>query len=204
MIPNPAIRNAGRFVIAIAAMATACCGVSGCDEGPAPAGGAKSSSTAEVRHPDSPELGSPAPIDQARRPPTNSVPAPGTDLHDQAAVAQVADRQADRDLISNDSQYAITFSTLPEAVPLNESFALDIDIAPRSGGKMRADATLEVDAIMPEHGHGMNVQPAIKSLGGGRFRAEGLLFHMPGKWELHFDITRDGITSRAQTEIVLE
>ncbi len=57
---------------------------------------------------------------------------------------------------------------------------------------------------MPEHGHGMNVEPKVTALGKGRFSVEGMLLHMSGRWELYFDITRDGVTSRAQDEITLE
>jgi hypothetical protein len=57
---------------------------------------------------------------------------------------------------------------------------------------------------MPEHGHGMNRVPKIEAKEGGRFRAEGLLFHMPGRWELYFDVTRGALTERAQTDVHLE
>ena len=43
---------------------------------------------------------------------------------------------------------------------------------------------LRVDAHMPEHRHGMNYRSTLQPLGGGRWRAEGLLWHMPGRWEL--------------------
>ena len=33
--------------------------------------------------------------------------------------------------------------------------------------------------------------PAVKALGQGLYRAEGLMFHMPGRWELVFEL-RDG------------
>jgi len=41
---------------------------------------------------------------------------------------------------------------------------------------------------MPEHGHGMNYRPTIEVLGDGRFRASGLLLHMPGRWQLSFTV----------------
>jgi cytochrome c peroxidase len=41
---------------------------------------------------------------------------------------------------------------------------------------------------MPEHRHGMNYAPEVKPLGPGRWRAEGLMFHMPGKWEFVFEV----------------
>ena len=59
------------------------------------------------------------------------------------------------------------------------------------------DATLQVDARMPQHRHGMNVRPQISEDEPGKYRVEGLRCHMPGHWELYFDITRDGLTERA-------
>jgi len=75
--------------------------------------------------------------------------------------------------------------------------------APGSPDAPRGDLELSVDAAMPEHGHGMNRVPRIET-GDGHFRAEGLLFHMPGKWELYFDVTQGAVTERAQTIILLE
>jgi len=49
-------------------------------------------------------------------------------------------------------------------------------------------ALLKVDAQMPEHRHGMNYKPAIQALGNGRWRVEGLLWHMSGRWEWRFDV----------------
>ncbi len=36
----------------------------------------------------------------------------------------------------------------------------------------------------------MNYKPSISRVGNepGRFRADGLMFHMPGRWELAFDL----------------
>ncbi len=42
-----------------------------------------------------------------------------------------------------------------------------------------------------QHKHGMNYRPSVKALGQGLYRAEGLMFHMPGRWELVFEL-RDG------------
>jgi hypothetical protein len=47
---------------------------------------------------------------------------------------------------------------------------------------------LRIDAVMPQHRHGMNYRPTVAALGDGRFRAEGLLLHMPGLWEFSFDL----------------
>ena len=42
----------------------------------------------------------------------------------------------------------------------------------------------------------MNYAPEVKALGPGRWRAEGLMFHMPGKWEFVFEIRAAGKSDR--------
>jgi cytochrome c peroxidase len=41
---------------------------------------------------------------------------------------------------------------------------------------------------MPAHRHGMNYVPTVKRLRPGRWRAAGLMLHMPGEWELVFTL----------------
>lgn len=73
----------------------------------------------------------------------------------------------------------------PGPVPLAEFIVLDFAACARDGGAIQA---ARIDARMPEHGHGMNYRAAVDALGDGRFRASGLLLHMPGRWELSFAI----------------
>jgi cytochrome c peroxidase len=54
---------------------------------------------------------------------------------------------------------------------------------------------------MPEHRHGMNYAPALKALGPGRWRAEGLMLHMPGRWEFVFEIRAAGVTDRVANPV---
>lgn len=75
------------------------------------------------------------------------------------------------------------------ALRVGEHFALELAVCP-------APAELRVDAWMPAHRHGMNYKPGITALGGGRYRAEGLLFHMPGRWEFLFELRGGGATER--------
>ena len=51
----------------------------------------------------------------------------------------------------------------------------------------------KVDALMPTHGHGMNYRPRIEIRPGGLVEATGLLFHMPGAWQIRVDLSYDGI-----------
>jgi hypothetical protein len=89
------------------------------------------------------------------------------------------------------ARYEIVFVAVPAPVEAGKHFSLDIAVCPR-GGALPPDA-LRVDAAMPEHRHGMNYRPVVVARGAGTYRADGLMFHMPGRWDLHFDlVTRDG------------
>lgn len=91
------------------------------------------------------------------------------------------------------------YSVRPAPIPTNEPFEIDVTIldARRDQALVR-DADLAVDAAMPHHRHGMNVVPVVRGTNGGGFVTRGMLFHMPGRWEIYFDITRRGVTERAQ------
>ncbi|TWT40340.1 hypothetical protein RAS1_40480 [Phycisphaerae bacterium RAS1] len=121
-----------------------------------------------------------------------------------------ADADGYRQITSNGGAYRVRYRPRPQPIPMNAPFALDVEIEPiskdagRAGGAERSDVMLNVDADMPEHGHGMNTKPIITRTGPGRFTVGGLLFHMPGYWEVYLDITRDNRTERAQFDVTLE
>ena len=80
-------------------------------------------------------------------------------------------------------------------IAVGRHFAIDVRLCP-------ADATLvRVDATMPEHRHGMNYLPSVRRLADGRWRAEGLLLHMPGAWELRLDVQAAGRTEQLRDTI---
>ncbi len=81
-----------------------------------------------------------------------------------------------------------------EPIEVAKHFALDIRVCPKSG--QPAPESLKVDAHMPEHRHGMNYAPTVKAVAPGRWRAEGLMLHMPGRWEMVFEVSAAGITDR--------
>ncbi len=65
-------------------------------------------------------------------------------------------------------------------------------------------ATLRIDAIMPAHRHGMNFRPKLVDIGPGLYRAEGMMFHMPGLWQLSFEQRTAAGVMRLTTDIVVE
>lgn len=78
----------------------------------------------------------------------------------------------------------LSYRLVPERISLGEHFAVEYAVCPKPGAA--TPPAVSVDAWMPAHRHGMNYRPAIRALGDGRFRAEGLLLHMPGHWEFVF------------------
>ena len=73
-------------------------------------------------------------------------------------------------------------------LPVGRPFGLDIVLCPASTASTALPPLLQVDADMPAHRHGLNYRVALRQTGPGRYRAEGVLLHMPGRWRLVFDL----------------
>lgn len=91
--------------------------------------------------------------------------------------------------------WQLAFAPRPSPLPVGRHFALDIVLCAPAGQAL--PATLAVDADMPAHRHGMNYRATVKALGDGRsgearYAAEGLMFHMPGRWRLMFELPAVG------------
>jgi len=99
-------------------------------------------------------------------------------------------------------RYVVVYRTRPAKLAVGQHFAIDALVCPK--GQTAPPAGLRVDATMPEHRHGMNYRATVAGKGGGRYVAEGLLFHMPGRWQLLFDVEARGSADRLATDIVLE
>ncbi len=98
-------------------------------------------------------------------------------------------------------RYLMAFRTDPLRIEVGEPFALVVNVCTRRGGAAELRA---VDASMPEHRHGMNYRATIAAKGEGRFRAEGLLFHMPGRWEINFDVAAGAESERLTHDIIIK
>ena len=98
--------------------------------------------------------------------------------------------------------YVVAWRADPAPIAVSRHFALDIVVCPKTGTVL--PKSLMVDATMPAHRHGMNYRPTITTVGAGRFRAEGLMFHMPGAWELAFDVVAADGTERVRVPYELQ
>jgi hypothetical protein len=100
-------------------------------------------------------------------------------------------------LTAND--VVVLFRTVPATIEIGRHFAVEAVVCATPPTQ-----ALRVDAQMPEHRHGMNYRPTVAATGDGRWVAQGMMFHMPGRWQLVFDVERGGRTERLTTDILLE
>jgi len=94
-------------------------------------------------------------------------------------------------------KYLVLYRTQPAPLKVGQHFVLEFAVCP-------APDSVRVDATMPEHRHGMNYRPTVTATGEGRYKAEGLMFHMAGRWELVFELRSGGKTERVAQSIRLE
>ncbi len=120
-----------------------------------------------------------------------------------AGGAQGWEPAPERGRPSSGGSFYIVYSPTPDPVPLNQLFRLSLAVYEGDSRRSQpaADTELLVRGWMPEHEHGMNLVPEVRPLGGGRFAVEGMLFHMPGRWQLEVEIRRSGAAERATFEI---
>ena len=98
--------------------------------------------------------------------------------------------------------HRLAFAPRPGPLAVGRHFGLDVVVCPREGSSQ--PVSLRVDAEMPQHRHGMNYLPTVQRLGDGRYRVEGMMFHMPGRWRLNFDLAADGRLQRLSQEFDVE
>ncbi len=95
----------------------------------------------------------------------------------------------------------IVYRVKDAPIRVGEPFALEVAACPK--GAASQVQSLVVDAQMPEHRHGMNYAPKVAATGDGRFSADGLVLHMPGRWQLTFDVRLDGRRERLTHDLAL-
>ncbi|HKU84905.1 MAG TPA: FixH family protein [Casimicrobiaceae bacterium] len=100
------------------------------------------------------------------------------------------------------ARYVVAYVTVPAPIVAGEHFAIDFVVCARTA--VAAPDSVRVDATMPQHRHGMNYRAEIVAMKNGRYRADGLLFHMSGRWDLTFDLTTVAGTERLTAMLQLE
>ncbi|HEV7822682.1 MAG TPA: FixH family protein [Burkholderiales bacterium] len=99
-------------------------------------------------------------------------------------------------------RYSVKFRPVPAKIAVGQHFSLEMAVCANGGAP--PPESIGVDAQMPEHRHGMNYKASVKPSAGGRYRADGLMFHMPGRWEIIFELRAADVTDRATHNEVIE
>ncbi len=86
------------------------------------------------------------------------------------------------------------------AIAVGTPFRLTVELCTPGDAAVEA---LQVDAVMPEHRHGMNYAPKAVSDGPRRYAVDGMLLHMGGRWQLLFDVTVAGRSERLAHEVAV-
>lgn len=118
------------------------------------------------------------------------------------ASAQSCAEALEGALRADSPAYAVAFRTQPDRIEVGRHFTVELIVCPKAGAG--AADVVRVDGFMPEHGHGMNYKAAVTPLGEGRYRAEGLMFHMPGRWDFIFDLRAAGKTERLKRSVTVQ
>lgn len=82
---------------------------------------------------------------------------------------------------------SVTSSLDPIIINQIHSWTLHIE---NTAGEPVDNAVITVDGGMPAHAHGLPTSPEVsEALGNGDYLVEGLMFQMPGHWQITFTIT---------------
>jgi hypothetical protein len=85
------------------------------------------------------------------------------------------------------AHYAVVFKTVPDPIEVGTHFSLDFAVCPR-GRRETARGTRR--CAYARHRHGMNGRSFRAR--SRAYRADGFMFHMPGRWDLLFDVVTGG------------
>ena len=107
------------------------------------------------------------------------------------------------DVVSGDGRWRIAWRPVGGPLPVSQPCVIDLRITDADGRPLDDRVEVVFDAEMPHHGHGMNVEPRV-TRAGNDWLVEGILLHMPGRWEASVDVTLDGEIERAQWTLDIE
>ena len=88
--------------------------------------------------------------------------------------------------------YKISFEAELDPIEINRIHSWVLTVRTSSGDPVTT-AEISVLGGMPMHDHGMPTRPRVTDyLGEGRYRLEGVRFHMNGRWEVSVTVKADG------------
>ncbi len=87
-----------------------------------------------------------------------------------------------------DGRYRVELRPAQAKVPLGTIHEWIAQVSREDGGAVEG-VTITFDGGMPSHDHGFTTAPrVVTDAAPGRFRVQGVRFHMSGAWELRVDV----------------
>ena len=106
------------------------------------------------------------------------------------------------DVLTSGESWRVSYTTDPSPIPLSEPFDVTFTIMEQPGGEPVPGVGVVGSGWMPDHGHGMTVEPETVDNGDGRYTVSVMLFHMEGMWDLTAEVTDDAVTETATFHVV--
>jgi len=98
--------------------------------------------------------------------------------------------------------YHIKFTPSEDPIPFNDYFELDVTVYHDAEmSELAEGVALEFDARTSLFRGNLPTQPVVEKIAGGTFRVRGILLHVPRPWTLEFELSEDGVSEEAKTEI---
>ncbi|HDZ08900.1 FixH family protein [Pseudohongiella sp.] len=105
--------------------------------------------------------------------------------------------------VSQPAGLHVTMQSELEPVTINQMHTWIISVHDTQGEAIN-DAVIQVDGGMPLHNHGLATSPQVTGQPGeGRYRLQGVRFHMNGEWELRLQIEHAGVPYQATFTLTL-
>ncbi len=101
-------------------------------------------------------------------------------------------------LMATSPVHVVAATPSPPSIKVGQPFSVILTACDLAG--MPFKGAIKPDAVMPAHKHGMNYRPSISSMGDGRYKVDGFLFHMPGRWQFIFELRNGQITDRIRID----
>ena len=94
------------------------------------------------------------------------------------------------DRVVSDDGITLLYRLKSTPLVLAQHFSLQFLVC--RGDSVFVVENFKIDAVMPAHQHGMNYHASVNSQQDGMIEARGLLFHMPGHWQVVIDLEYQG------------
>ncbi len=98
--------------------------------------------------------------------------------------------------VSPDGRFAVGYKWQSGAIKEGEFQTLDLTVITAPRDCREAGISIAVNARMPGHGHGLSYQPVATMVSPLQYQVKGLMFQMGGAWEMYFDLSCLGTTTR--------